>query len=265
MRLKYAISVMTLALAFGAGSANAASEELTIVGTGDGIPILQSLGSAFSQMNPDVRVNVPPSIGSGGGIKAVGNEEFMLGRVARPIKGKESHFGLTYQPIAKVPVVFFVNPNVGVRNLTADQIAGIYGGRITNWNEVGGPNMRIRVVRREDGDSSLGVLRKTFPGFKELAITPKAKEALTTQENFELVERKGGTIGFGPYSGAVKSNVQILTVDGVAPTAAGYPSATVIALIYKEKYNKGAVNQFLGFATSPAAADAIRNANGLPY
>jgi len=264
MRSKMMFSLVTLALAAAAGHAGA-SEEITIVGTGDGIPILQSLGSAFNRINPDVTVNVPPSIGSGGGIKAVGNEEYALGRVAREIKGKESHYGLTYRPIAKVPVVFFVNPGVGVSNLTAKQVADIYSGRITNWKEVGGANERIRVVRREEGDSSLGVLRKTFPGFKDLVITANAKEALTTQDNFEAVERKRGTIGFGPYSGAVESNVRMLTIDGKSPTDASYPSFTVIALIFKEKYNTGAVGQFVGFATSAAAADAIRNGNGLPY
>ena len=265
MRIRSAVLALALALPFGAGTAGAATEEITIVGTGDGIPILESLGVAFSQSNPNVVVRVPPSIGSGGGIKAVGNDSFALGRVARGIKDKEKHHELTYRPFAKVPVVFFVHPSAGVRNLSAKQVADIYSGRITNWNEVGGNNARIRVVRREDGDSSLSVLRKTFPGFKDVVITSKSREALTTGENYAAVEGKAGAIGFGPYPGAVQARVDILTIDGASVTDQTYPSFTVIALIYKNKSNTGNIGNFISFATSAAAHDAITSANGIPY
>ena len=265
MRVKNAVLALALALPFGAGTASAATEEITIVGTGDGIPILESLGAAFSENNPNVIVRVPPSIGSGGGIKSVGDDSFVLGRVARGIKDKEQHYGLTYQPFAKVPVVFFVHPSAGVRNLSAKQVVDIYSGRITNWSEVGGNNTRIRVVRREDGDSSLSVLRKSFPGFKEVVITANAREALTTAENYDAVERKAGAIGFGPYPGAVQARVDILTIGGASATDPGYPSFTVVALIYKEKSNTGNVGRFISFATSSSAHDAITSANGIPY
>ena len=254
---------MTLAGPFGAGAA--AAEEIAIVGTGDGMSILKSLGAAFQADNPDVVISVPASIGSGGGVKAVGGDKFALGRVAREIKDKEKHYGLSYRPFAKIPVVFFVNESVGVRNLSAQQIADIYSGKITNWSDVGGNNAKIRVVRREEGDSSLSVLQKTFPGFKDIVFTPRAKEALSTSENFAVVEQKAGAIGFGPYSGAVNSNVNILMVDGKSATDADYPSFGVVALIFKDKSNKGNVAKFIAFATSTAAHDVIKGASGTPY
>lgn len=264
MQMKTMALALALVLPFGTGAVDAASEEITIVGTGDGMSVLASVGDAFSKANPGVVVTVPDSIGSGGGIKSVGKGKYKVGRVARRIKNKEKHYGLVYRPYAKVPVVFFVNKRVRVRNLSARQVADIYSGKIKNWREVGGGNLPIRVVRREDGDSSLKVLRKTFPGFKDVVITPKSKEALTTPENFASVSNKAGTIGFGPYSGAMAANVKVLKVDRKSATDPGYPSTGIMALIFKEGSNKGNVGKFINFATSAAARAAIERAHGIP-
>ena len=265
MRLKTMVLALALVLPFGTGAVNASTEEIIIVGTGDGMSLLASVGASFSKTNPTVVIRVPASIGSGGGVKAVGKGQYKVGRVARKIKNKEKHFGLMYLPYARIPVVFFVNKSVGVHNLSAQQIAGIYSGTITNWKEVGGKDAKIRVVRREDGDSSLKVLRKTFPGFKDVVITPKSREALTTTENFAVVTKKAGTIGFGPYSNAMQANVNILTIDGTSATDPGYPSSGTMALIFKEESKKGNISKFIAFVTSSAAHDAIRSAHAIPY
>ncbi len=263
MKIKHLVLAAALVLPF--GGTGMAAEKIEIVGTGDGMAVLRSLGDAFQGTDASVTVDVPDSIGSGGGIKAVGKDIHKVGRVARPIKDKEKHFGLEYQPFAKVPVVFYVNKSVDVRNLTAAQVVGIYSGTITNWQEVGGNDAPIRVVRREDGDSSLGVLKKTFPGFDSLVMTTRAKTAVSTPESFDAVEDKPGAIGFGPYSDAVVADVNILTIDGIAPTDAAYPSATTLALIYKEKSRTGHVARFLDFTRSAAGRTAIESANAIPY
>lgn len=265
MRRKTLLLALTVLLPFYASAVPAAAETITIVGTGDGMSILKNIGGAFTRDNPDIVISVPASIGSGGGVKAVGADKYAVGRVARQIKEKEKHFGLNYLPIARIPVVFFVNKSAGVSDLTAQQIGDIYSGKITNWSEVGGNDGKIRVVRRGDGDSSLKVLRNSFPGFKDVVFTKRAKETLTTQENVETVESKTGTIGFGPYADALTVNVRILTVGGVSATDAGYPSTGVLALIFKESSNEGNVASFLSFASSAAAHDAITGANGLSY
>lgn len=265
MRKKTLILALAVLLPFSIGAAHATSEEIVIVGTGDGMSILGSIGAAFTAENPGVVISVPPSIGSGGGVKAVGADKYAVGRIARGIKDKEAHLGLSYLPIVRIPVVFFVNKSAGVTDLSTDQVVGIYSGKITNWAEVGGNDGRIRVVRRGDGDSSLGVLRKTFPGFKDLVITERAKETVTTQENVETVAGTAGTIGFGPYADAMTADVRILTIGGVSATDASYPSSGVLALIYKEASNKGNIAKFLEFASSSAAHAAITSANGLPY
>ena len=130
--------------------ANAHAGDLSVVGTGDGIDLLRALGAAYTADHPETNVIVPPSIGSGGGIAAVGSDKEVLARVARPLSDTEKEAGLVATPVFRLPSAFFVHRSAGVTGLTSAQLADIYRGKITNWREVGGADVRIKVVRRED-------------------------------------------------------------------------------------------------------------------
>ena len=241
-----------------------AAEEITIVGTGSGVAILGAIGEAFSQANPDVKIILPESIGTGGGIKAVGRDEFLLGRVARELQEKEQPYGLTYVAYAKSPVVFFVNKSVSVTNLTAQQVLDIYSGTVTNWKEVGGNDANIRVVQRQEGDSSLDVLLAAFPGFKELVVTEKAKTTFSDPETEDTVLNTENVIAYGSYSNVKALDVTTLTIDGKHPTDADYPYVGTLGLVYKEANHTGSIKKFVEFATSDAAHEVITSAGGIP-
>jgi phosphate transport system substrate-binding protein len=240
------------------------AETLTIPGTGDGTSVLRALAASFNKQNPDIQINIPKSIGSGGGVKAAGQGGATLARVARGIKSKEEKYGLTYLPFAKVPAVFFVTKDISVSFLLSEQICDIYSGKVKNWVEVGGPDLPIRVVRREAGDSTLSVLKKSFPGFDQVNITDTALLATSTPEIFKLMSDENHAIGFGPYDVAKNENVQVVSVDGRAPTFSGYPSVTTLAFVYQEKNLTSEAKRFIEFATSKAANLPIIVAGGIP-
>jgi len=258
--LIFAVAI-TLPLAI---AISAPAEVLEIVGTGDGAAVLQKLATEFSAKHPDVEVLIPKSIGSGGAIKAVGTDKKVLGRVARGIKDKEKPYGMEYQAFARVPVVFFVNPEVAAKDLTTAQVLDIYSGKVTTWDELGSGTGKIRVVRREEGDSSLTELQKSLPGFGEITILEKSKTALSTPEAFAAVAVTAGAIGFGPYDVAVASGVNVLKLDGRAPLDDGYPCLTTLGLVYKPAKRTGTVAAFLEFVSSPAAGPEIAGAGALP-
>ena len=129
-------------------SHSALSSDLEVVGTGDGMELLQSIAAAFSSDRPGHTVIVPPSIGSGGAVTAVGAERNPLGRIARPLTEPERAQGLVETPIMRIPSAIYAHRSAGVTGLTAEQLTGIYSGAIQNWKEVGGNDLRIKVVRR---------------------------------------------------------------------------------------------------------------------
>ncbi|RMG32595.1 MAG: phosphate ABC transporter substrate-binding protein, partial [Gammaproteobacteria bacterium] len=84
-----------------------AESVLVVPGTGDAIAILRALASDFNALHRgDMRVDVPDSVGSSGGIRAVMRGEAELARTARPLKPQEKGAGLRAEPWATYPVVF---------------------------------------------------------------------------------------------------------------------------------------------------------------
>lgn len=253
---------LAFGLSFAAATVNAA--ELSIVGTGDGVEILQALAGAFNSDHKDINVFIPPSIGSGGAIASVGADKDVLGRVARPLSEQDVAHGLRADPLVRVPSAFFIHPTAGVKQLDAAQIADLFSGRITNWREVGGADQRVKVVRRENGDSTLQVLRATMPGWKDLVFTERSKLATTTQDAVQSVAEVEGAIGFGPYSPSLQNQLVVLRVDGKFPTDPGYPSAVTISLIHKASTLTPEAREFLAFAKSAKARALLQKLGGVP-
>ncbi len=240
------------------------AEEIVIVGTGSGASVLKAIGNAFMAKNPGITVTVPKSIGSGGGIKAVGNDDNKIGRVARKIKDREAGLGLTYKEFALMPIVVFVNQNVSVDNLSEQQVCEIYNGNITDWADVGGKKGKIRVIRREDGDSSLEVLQDTIACFKKLQITKKSKTTFSDPDTVEKTGKTKNAIAFGTWPNVMNMKpVKALKIGGVHPTNSSYSHVGRLALIYKEKNNSGSIKKFIDFATSSAAHETIAKAGAL--
>jgi len=256
-RLPLALLVMSVATALHA-------EELPVVGTGDGFEMLQAVAARFRQIEPSIDVRIPPSIGSGGGIAAVGSGAARLARVARPLSEAERARGLVYVPVAKIPSAFFVHPSAGLSRLDTAQLAAIYSGKIVNWKDVGGADLRIRVVRREDADSTLMTLRANMPGWKTIEITERSKTAVSTQEAVESVRLTEGAIGFGPYSKILDIGTKVLEIDGHHPSQQGYPSNGELAYVYRSDGVSEELTKFIAFSKAGEAADIIRSFGALP-
>ena len=242
----------------------ALADSVSIPGTGDGIEIFQELARVFSQQATSTTIDIPPSIGSGGGIAAVSDGRAVLGRIARPLSAAENEAGLKAVPLMKIPSVIFVHPAVGVANLTAEQLVGIYNGIYTDWSELGGAPTRIRVVRRDSEDSTLKVLRATMPGWKDLTLTPRSKIAVTTQEAVRTVRETEGAVGFGPLSATIDAGVKVLKIEGFDPASPGYPSFVTVSLIYRASELPRSAEIFIEFAQTDAARAAVRKLGALP-
>jgi len=243
---------------------NANAGDLSVVGTGDGIDLLRALGAAYTADHPDTNVIVPPSIGSGGGVAAVGSDKEVLARIARPLSDSEKEAGLVATPVFRLPSAFFVHRSAGVSSLSAKQLADIYSGKIANWRDVGGQDLRIKVVRREDADSTLQVLRQSMPGWKDLAITEKSKTAVTTQDCIDTVKEVQGAIGFGPFTKALEMELAVLKIDGHYPTDRDYPSAVTLSFVHKETTVTPDAKRFIGYVKAAKAKTVLTSMGGVP-
>jgi phosphate transport system substrate-binding protein len=104
--------------------------------------------------HPDVRISVTGG-GSGTGIAALINNTVDLANASRRIKTEEIEEAQAkgVQPvehiIARDAIAVIVNSENPVSELTLQQIADIYSGKIINWSEVGGEDRPIVKLSRE--------------------------------------------------------------------------------------------------------------------
>lgn len=241
------------------------AKDIPVVGTGDGMDVLKLVSEAYNAAHPGIVFKIPESIGSGGAIAAVGANREVVGRVARPLTANEESSGIRYTPVFYVPSAFFVHRGVPVRNLTAAQLRAIFSGEITSWKDVGGPDLRIRVVRREDADSSVAIFRASIPEFRDIKFMDRSKLAMTTQEAIDSIRDNPGAIGFGSYSTAVAKMLGVVAINGVQPEETAYPAKVTVALIFKPDRVDDEIRRFIAFLASEPARRIITEAGARPF
>lgn len=92
--------------------------------------------------------------GSGTGIEMLIDNQLAFSHSSRSIKGEENQkaqqkgFSLKEIPVAIDGIAIAVNPNLNIPGLTVAQLKDIYTGKITNWQQLGGPNLPITPLSR---------------------------------------------------------------------------------------------------------------------
>jgi phosphate transport system substrate-binding protein len=108
----------------------------------------------YREVKPDVAIAVTGG-GSGTGIAALINGTVDIANASRAMKESEKEEARAngIEPIEFVVAIdalaVIVHPDNPVSQLTIDQLADIYTGRITNWQEVGGNDAPIVLLSRE--------------------------------------------------------------------------------------------------------------------
>lgn len=256
--------VLLFMSAASAGASDAAlfsGQKIVVSGTGDSQELLRDLAGVLMGKLGGGIIEVPESIGSGGGLRALAAGKADLARVARPLMEKEKGPGLTYDLFALSPIVFVVHPSVAdIDGLDTEQILEIYSGRAIRWEDLGARSGKIYPVIREAGDSCLTVIQERLPGFREID-RPAAKVCYTTPEAVETLAAHKNTLGFLPASAAMGTGLKILKVNGVYPSpenvrSGKYALAIPLALVYRGT-PVGLTKAFVDFLHDPAAERII--------
>lgn len=217
MKKKLLVVVMALTMMVGslAGcGSSGAKGNVAIDGSTSMEKVIGALGEAFSEKNPDVNFTYNPT-GSGTGITAVANGTCDIGLSSRHLKEEEKAKGLEETVLAIDGIAVIVNTANSVTDLTLEQIADIYTGKITNWSEVGGADGEIVVIGREAGSG-------TRDGFESITKTSDAcvlrQELTSTGDVIATVKSNENAIGYASLA-SVDSSVVSVSVGGVAPSS----------------------------------------------
>ncbi|WP_018756043.1 phosphate ABC transporter substrate-binding protein [Paenibacillus terrigena] len=224
-------TVLTLATMFVitsafAGSAAAAGDTLkgkiTINGSTALLPLTLQAAKEFQKLHPKVSFAASGK-GSVTGPQAVKKGIADIGAcdwdASTDVPGFKAFDGQVANKVAVIPFATVVNKNVGVDNLTTDQLKGIFSGKITNWKDVGGSDEDIVVITRAFGSGTRvnyqakalggGDIVKKSKNYKEVGSSGDMKTAVATTPN---------SIGYIDLV-YVNSDIKAVKFNGVEATA----------------------------------------------
>lgn len=226
--------------------------------------VMGVLTETYREVQPGVTVNYSGT-GSGSGIEGVLAGTCDIGLSSRELKDSETEQGAVAHVVALDGVAVIVNPENGVADLTVEQIADIYTGKVSNWSELGGDDAPIAVYGREDGSGTRSAFEEIVGVEGECAYT---NEYGSTGDVIGNVAGNANAIGYASLS-AVDDSVKAVAVGGVTPTEAtvkdgSYAIQRPFLMVTKDGAELSpAAQAFLEYATSPDVAEYIAAAGAV--
>ncbi len=175
--------------------------------------------------------------------------------------------------IAIDSLIVITNPANPVTTMDVRQLFGIYSGAITNWAQVGGPDLPVEVVIRNVGDNRRDVFESSFFGSADVSMTKDAEIVPNSNAVAQFVNTNPGAIGVVGYAfqrGA--STINIINQCGITMVPDAFSAKTEeyalqrrLFLYTREDTIKPDVEDFVAYATSAEADNVIRKAGFIGF
>ncbi len=243
-----------------------AQSTISIKGSDTMLVLNQRWAEEYGKVNPRVSTAVTGG-GSGIGINAFINGVADICASSRKMRKSEVDRAKSRGAIAnEIPVALdglaiAVHTSNPVKSLTMDELRRIYTGQITNWNQVGGPNLPISVFSRDSNSGTYGfyqeVVLKNQGWGRGVRFMPS-----TSEEAREVARTEGGIAYGGVAYFKDKRNIKILPIAPRAGAEPVFPSEENVRskkypiwrylYFYTNGKPKGEVAKFIDWVLSPA-------------
>ena len=160
---------------------------------------------------------------------------------------------------AKDPVVVVVNNNNKITGLTKEQLTDIFTGKITNWKDVGGDDLEIKLAYQDESTQSgvMVVFQEQTVGRKNGVLgelSPNAVKFPGPKKRGAYISQNPGAVtymGLGAYR---ERYGKLLDINGTAPTRenivnGSYPLSATYYIIY-DKRKVDVAEPFLKYLSS---------------
>lgn len=253
VNLLFSCGIASVALADIAGS-------LTIAGNGPELTTIEPLARAFEKANPRAYLDVVWDANS----KPV--EMVKSGQAQVAVTGTEAP-GLSATPIAWDGIGVLVHLSNFTKEVTTQQVADIFSGKISLWAEVGGPETKILVIDRPRNqnirdafESQLGITGKITGAAKVIGPDEQVvRSVVGTIPPLSAVAYLSLSQGLSVVSSGVP--VRLLPIDKIEPEGptvkdGRYPLRRPVLLLSKKEPHP-LVEAFTQFVLSPAGQQLI--------
>ncbi len=255
---------------------------IQIKGSDTMVNLVQAWAEAYMKKNPDSNIAVTGG-GSGTGFAALIGGTCDIAVASRTIKPKELDLAAkkgihpTEITVALDGLAVVVNSKNPVSQLTIDQLADIFTGKIKNWKEVGGVESKIVILSREVNSGTHvyfkeHVLRKGDEKSKE-EYSAEALLLSSSQAIADEIAQNPSAIGYYGmgYIGKAQKALSIAKMAGgeyVTPKtedviSGRYPISRPL-FIYTKGEPAGDVKKFIDFILSGEGQSVVMSMDFVP-
>lgn len=247
-------------------STNGHAETISISGSTSVGPLAEKLAEAYKEKKETTKVEVN-QIGSSAGITNAINGVSEIGMSSRDLKEEEKAQKLTETIIAYDGIVVVTHPSNKVKDLTMEQVKQIFTGEVTNWKEIGGDDMEIVVVSREDGSGS----RDAFQEIVGYSSGELVRESIIASGNGNIkttVATNKHAVGFISFE-YIDDSISTMKINGVESTAENvlnntYSLSRPFLFVHKEENITGSGQQFIDYILSEEGQDIVSETGAIP-
>ncbi len=246
-----------------AGAGAPSRQTVTVKGSDTMILLGQRLAEDFMKAHPELTVQVTGG-GSGTGIAALINGTTDIANASRPMKESErlqvqKRRGLqvVQTPVALDGIAIFVHESSPVRELSIPQLKRIYLGEVSNWRELGGPDLPMVLYGRENSSGTYAYFKERVLDEEDFA--PEMQTLPGTAAVVNAVSQDRKAIGFGGIAfGKGIRDVAVKADDAAEPVlptednvvSGRYPISRPL-FMYTAGEPTGNVKSFIDYALSP--------------
>lgn len=248
------------------GSSSGSKATVSISGSTSVGPLAEKLAEKFKGNNEKINIEVN-QIGSSAGITNATSGVSEIGMSSRDLKEEEKANGLKETIIAYDGIVVVTHPSNKVKDLTLEQVKQIFTGEVTNWSQLGGEDMEIVVVSREDGSGS----RDAFQEIVGYSSGELIRNAIIASGNGNIkttVATNKHAVGFISFE-YIDDSISTLQIDGVEATAENvlqqkYSLSRPFLFVHKEENLTDAGLQFIDYILSSDGQTIVSEAGAIP-
>ena len=216
-------------------------------------PLAAAAADAYSSKHADTKISVGGG-GSGTGLRQVEAGTFDIGD--SDIVAPATMTDLIDHKVCVIGFAVVANPNVGAKNVSKQQLIDIFSGKITNWKEVGGSDVKIVVINRPKSSGTRAVFNKTIMGTAKL--TEAGGEQDATGSVVTAVSSTPGAVSYAALSGVHGKGLTELTIDNLDPSDSNIESGKWPIWSYEHMFTKSgldpdknkAASRFIAFVQS---------------
>ncbi|PAZ13890.1 phosphate ABC transporter substrate-binding protein [Streptomyces sp. SA15] len=272
-----------------------ATGDLTLTGSTAFAPVLREVAEKYEGDCEGAAIEVDPH-GSTAGVRelaAAGAEQGEQGTKGSPpivaLSDGPKPSGLPELRENRVAVSVFalvVNDEVGLTNLSTEDVRRLYRGEITNWRQLGGPNLRVHLVSRDANSGTRQVFQRRVLGRGEIAnssvdcvhkddptLDVIRCELDSTEQVLTTVAELPGAIGYSELNAADDAKgLHLLKLDGHTPSVDAiehgtnpYPYREIeYAYTYGRPPADSLASSFLTYLARGNGQDVIRTHGHIP-